>query len=63
MPAHQLVPPVQASLNVQVARLTLHYKQVNASVLVLFLRQELALFAQQALTSMLLRVLALFVTH
>jgi len=62
MPAHQLVPPVQASLNVQVARLTLHYKQVNASVLVLFLRQELALLAQQALTSMLLLKLALFVT-
>jgi len=63
MPAHQLVPPVQASLNVQVAGLTLRYKQVNASVWVLFLRQELALLAQQALTSMLLRVLALFVTH
>ena len=62
MPAHQLVPPVQASLNVQVARLTLHCNQGYVSVWALFLRQERALLAQQALTSMLLLKLALFVT-
>jgi len=62
MPAHQLVPLVQAPLHVKVAKLTLHCKPVYVSVWALFLQQELALFVQQALTSMLLLNLALFVT-
>jgi len=62
MPAHQLVPLVQASLHVQVARLTLHCNSVHVSVWALFLQQGLALFVKQALTSMLLLKPALFVT-
>jgi len=57
--AHQLVKPVVAAQNVQVATLILRFKAAYVSAWVLFLPLELVHFALQALISILLLELVL----